>query len=153
MDYVCKGRRARLGGHRTVLQLICKIQDCRETEAVLGISCGKYRKYSRMYFIDVWDYCLRTFRYDIQLYGVVLWFYLWICRKPHRGSHGHADICGYSDYCSNDCGIGYEYPLLCRTGTCVWQGSRICLRTYIPECDFYLYYCLQQKHCLCGRWI
>lgn len=35
------------------LQLICKIQDCRETEAVLGISCGKYRKYSRMYFIDV----------------------------------------------------------------------------------------------------
>lgn len=36
-----------------VLQLICKIQDCRETEAVLGISCGKYRKYSRMYFIDV----------------------------------------------------------------------------------------------------
>lgn len=24
-----------------------------ETEAVLGISCGKYRKYSRMYFIDV----------------------------------------------------------------------------------------------------
>ena len=41
------------GGHRTVLQLICKIQDCRETEAVLGISCGKYRKYSRMYFIDV----------------------------------------------------------------------------------------------------
>ena len=44
-------------------------------------------------------------------------------------------------------------PLLCRTGTCVWQGSRICLRTYIPECDFYLYYCLQQKHCLCGRWI
>ena len=58
-----------------------------------------------------------------------------------------------SDYCSNDCGIGYEYPLLCRTGTCVWQGSRICLRTYIPQCDFYLYYCLQQKHCLCGRWI
>lgn len=48
-----KGRRARLGGHCTVLQLICKIQDCRETEAVLGISCGKYRKYSRMYFIDV----------------------------------------------------------------------------------------------------
>lgn len=70
------------------------------------------------------------------------------------GAHmGHADICGYSDYCSNDCGIGYEYPLLCRTGTCVWQGSRICLRTYIPQCDFYLYYCLQQKHCLCGRWI
>lgn len=53
MYYVCKGRRARLGGHCTVLQLICKIQDCRETEAVLGISCGKYRKYSRMYFIDV----------------------------------------------------------------------------------------------------
>lgn len=52
-DYVCKGRRARLGGHCTVLQLICKIQDCRETEAVLGISCGKYRKYSRMYFINV----------------------------------------------------------------------------------------------------
>lgn len=53
LNYVCKGRRARLGGHRTVLQLICKIQDCRETEAVLGISGGKYRKYSRMYFIDV----------------------------------------------------------------------------------------------------
>lgn len=30
-----------------------KFKDCRETEAVLGISCGKYRKYSRMYFIDV----------------------------------------------------------------------------------------------------
>ena len=30
-----------------------KFRIARETEAVLGISCGKYRKYSRMYFIDV----------------------------------------------------------------------------------------------------
>lgn len=30
-----------------------RFKDCREKEAVLGISCGYYRNYSGMYYIDV----------------------------------------------------------------------------------------------------
>ena len=40
MDYVCKAGEHSWAVIVPFLQLICKIQDCRETEAVLGISCG-----------------------------------------------------------------------------------------------------------------